>query len=58
MHAIGIPDQYIMARGGWKSDVVLKNIYRGTMDDYEKVFTDKTNEHFNNLCNTKCNTKK
>ncbi len=58
MHAIGIPDQYIMARGGWKSDAVLKNIYRGTMDDYEKIFTDKTNEHFNNLCNTKCNTKK
>lgn len=58
MHAIGVPDQYIMARGGWSSDDVLKKIYRGTMDDYEKMFSDKTNEHFEKLCNTKCNTKK
>lgn len=58
MHAIGIPDQYIMARGGWSSDAVLKGIYRGTMDDYEKAFTEKTNEHFSNMCNTKCNIKK
>ena len=28
MHAIGIPDQYIMARGGWKTDTVLKAVYR------------------------------
>ena len=26
MHAIGIPDQYIMARGGWKTDTVLKAV--------------------------------
>ena len=24
MHALGVPDQYIMERGGWKSDAVLK----------------------------------
>ncbi len=35
MHAIGIPDQYIMARGGWGSDKVLKAIYRGTIDYYK-----------------------
>lgn len=58
MHAIGIPDQYIMSRGGWCSDKVLKSIYRGTMDDYQKHFTDIANNHFNNLCNTECNTKK
>ncbi|WP_029503931.1 site-specific integrase [Lachnoclostridium phytofermentans] len=58
MHAIGIPDQYIMARGGWGSDKVLKAIYRGTIDDYQKRFTDLTNTHFDELCNTECNTKK
>lgn len=58
MHAMGVPDQYIMQRGGWSSDKVLKSIYRGTIEDYEKEFTDMTNNHFNDLCNTKCNTKK
>lgn len=53
--AIGIPDQYIMERGGWSSDEVLKRIYRGTMSDYRKKFIEQTNEHFEK-CNTKCNT--
>ncbi|HCL03279.1 MAG TPA: hypothetical protein DHW61_12890 [Lachnoclostridium phytofermentans] len=35
MHAIGIPDQYIMARGGCGSDKVLKAIYRGAIDYYK-----------------------
>lgn len=46
MHAIGIPDQYIMERGGWSSDDVLKRIYRNTMSDYRKKFVAQTNEHF------------
>lgn len=32
-HAIGIPDKYIMANGGWSSDYILKRVYRRTMDD-------------------------
>ena len=36
MHAIGDPDQYIMERGGWKSDKVLKQVYRGTLNEYQK----------------------
>lgn len=55
MHAIGIPDQYIMERGGWSSDEVLKRIYRGTMSDYRRKFIEQTNRHFEK-CNTKCNT--
>lgn len=27
-HSLGIPDSYIMAAGGWKSDYVMKKIYR------------------------------
>lgn len=49
MHAIGVPDQYIMQRGGWSSDQTLKAIYRGTMEDYEKKFTDITVSHFENM---------
>lgn len=46
MHAIGIPDQYIMQRGGWSSDKTLKNIYRGTMADYEEEFNNTVLNHF------------
>jgi len=51
MHAIGVPDQYIMQRGGWGSDTVLKQVYRGTMDDYQQKFADMTNDYFNGLNN-------
>ena len=50
MHAIGIPDVYIMERGGWESDATLKRIYRGSMDDYQKKFTQQTNTHFESIC--------
>lgn len=49
MHAIGIPDQYIMERGGWKSDKVLKQVYRGTMSEYQKKYTQMTNDYFKNI---------
>lgn len=32
-HLKGIPDEYIMKMGGWKTDFCMKNIYRGTLDD-------------------------
>lgn len=46
MHAIGVPDQYIMERGGWSSDTVLKSVYRNILNDKQKEFTDKTNQYF------------
>lgn len=49
MHAIGVPDQYIMQRGGWASDKTLKNIYRGTIEDYTKKYTDMTLAHFDTM---------
>ncbi len=49
MHAIGVPDQYIMQRGGWSSDKTLKNIYRGTIEDYTRKYTDMTLAHFDTM---------
>lgn len=49
MHAIGIPDQYIMKRGGWKSDSVLKKVYRNTIDDADAKFINKVNSHFEGM---------
>lgn len=32
-HSLGIPDQYIMQAGGWKTDNVLKSVYQHAMQD-------------------------
>ena len=48
MHALGIPDQYIMQRGGWSSDGILKAVYRNTMDDYTERFSNQINNYFEN----------
>ncbi len=47
MHAIGIPDQYILQRGGWISDNVMKSVYRNTIDLESVRQNKKINEHFN-----------
>ena len=46
MHAIGVPDQYIMSRGGWKTDNVMKRVYRDTLTDVEKEMNKKANDFF------------
>lgn len=48
-HALGIPDAYIMADGGWCSDKVLKAVYRHVMSDRKKEMSDKANSHFESL---------
>jgi len=49
LHAIGVPDVYIMQKGGWSSDSTLKKIYRGVMDDYKEKFDKKAFEHIDSL---------
>mgnify|MGYP001150473510 CR=1 FL=1 len=49
MHAIGVPDQYIMQRGGWSSDQTLKAIYRQTLKNYEEKYTNMTLSHFEGM---------
>lgn len=46
LHAIGIRDQYIMKFGGWKSDSILKSVYRGTLDDFETAAAEKATAYF------------
>ncbi|HIX25731.1 MAG TPA: site-specific integrase [Candidatus Lachnoclostridium avicola] len=49
MHAIGVPDQYIMQRGGWSSDNVMKTVYRNVIDLEKEKQTKKINDHFSSL---------
>lgn len=55
-HALGIPDAYIMQRGGWGNDGVLKMVYRHAMKDKVDEMSRVANDYFSELCNTECNT--
>ena len=46
LHAIGVPDQYVMKSGGWKTDTTLKKIYRNTLSDFEKANAKKVTGYF------------
>ncbi|MCC8024288.1 MAG: site-specific integrase [Clostridium sp.] len=48
-HALGIPDAYIMKRGGWEDDAVLKDVYRHAMEEQAKLMNAKANSHFSQL---------
>lgn len=56
-HALGIPDAYIMQRGGWGNDHVLKEVYRHAMKDKAIEMSKIADAHFESLCNTEYNTK-
>ena len=45
-HALGIPDQYIMDAGGWKSKYVLSNVYQHAMDDKKKEMQQITARYY------------
>ena len=49
LHAQGVPDAYIMQRGGWKTDRVLKAVYRHTLADREAMFAARAVSHFDQI---------
>ncbi len=49
MHAIGVPDQYIMEMGGWQSDAILKSTYRNVIDLEKKKQEKIVISHFENM---------
>ena len=46
LHALGIPDQYIMARGGWRTDTVMKRVYRDTLSDIDQEMNQRAVDYF------------
>ena len=46
LHAMGVPDKYIMERGGWSTDSTLKNIYQHTMSEKRKQVEDDIVQRF------------
>lgn len=49
MHAIGVPDQYIMARGGWKTDNVMKSVYLSAISSEQQRQDQVINAHFRSM---------
>lgn len=45
-HSKGVPDAVIMANGGWKSDYVMKRIYRRALEDDKKKYSDAMSNFF------------
>ena len=48
-HALGVPDAYIMQRGGWSTDAVLKSVYRHAMSDHQNEMSTLINNHFESM---------
>lgn len=46
LHALNVPDQYIMERGGWSTDGTLKSVYRNTLSDKSRQFSALANDYF------------
>jgi integrase len=46
LHSIGVPDTYIQERCGWGSDNVLKSVYRNSLADKSRQFTELANDYF------------
>lgn len=49
MHAMGIADQYIMDRGGWASDRIMKRVYIGTIEAEKQKATGVILGHFEDM---------
>ena len=49
LHAAGISDAYIMQRGGWSTDHVMKSVYRHTLANHDRDAVIASNDHFQEL---------
>ena len=49
LHAMGIPDKYIMERGGWSTSSTLKTVYQHTMRGKNKEINNKINSYFETM---------
>ena len=48
-HALGVPDVYIMQQGGWRSDHVMKRVYRDALPDRIRPEAEKVAAHLGDL---------
>lgn len=49
LHALGVPDKYIMKMGGWETDSVMKNIYQYAFEDEADKAESEANKYFDSI---------
>ena len=52
MLMIGIPDKYVMERGGWATNNILKSVYQQTFSDERVKVDQKIDNYFNGIVQT------
>lgn len=52
MHAMNVPDKYIMARGGWQTNYTMNNVYNHALKNKQTEFDNKISAHFEDLYNS------
>lgn len=52
LHALNIPDKYIMAQGGWATNYTMQNVYNHTMEKKQSEFVNQISNHFETLAKT------
>ena len=51
LHAMNVPDKYIMARGGWKTNYTMNNVYNHALKSKQNEYDNKISEHFTSVYN-------
>ena len=51
LHAMNVPDKYIMARGGWRTNHTMNNVYNHTLKTKQSEYDKKAFKHFNKIYN-------
>lgn len=49
LHAIGVPDKYIMSRGGWATNYTLNKVYKHALKKQQDIQTQKIIQYFSNM---------
>lgn len=46
LHAMNVPDKYIMARGGWKTNYTMNNVYNHALKNKQSEYDIMISKHF------------
>lgn len=49
LHALNVPDKYIMEQGGWATNYTMQNVYNHTLKNKSSEFSKKISSHFESL---------
>lgn len=49
LHAINVPDKYIMSRGGWSTNYTMNNVYNHTLKNQKDEIENRITSHFQNV---------